>query len=281
MIRTPPGWGANLLTNAYHSAAATNQQPSAASAPATVRRLQVADLGWALSRGIQDFGASRTDVVFLCVIYPLVGLLMARLASGHGMLPLVFPMASGFALLGPLAAVGLNEMSRRREMGQQTGWADAFAVLRSPAFFSIVLLGVILLAMFLFWLVISNTVYNLTLGPRPPVSIGLFVQDIFYTNAGRTMAFVGIGLGFIFAVVALTISAVSFPMLLDQNVSLETAVRTSAAVVMRNPLVMATWGLIVAGSLVAGSIPLLLGLVVVLPVLGHATWHLYRRAVSV
>ncbi|HEY0424757.1 MAG TPA: DUF2189 domain-containing protein, partial [Rhodopila sp.] len=99
--------------------------------------------------------------------------------------------------------------------------------------------------------------------------------------AGRTMAFVGIGLGFIFAVVALTISAVSFPMLLDQNVSLETAVRTSAAVVMRNPLVMATWGLIVAGSLVAGSIPLLLGLVVVLPVLGHATWHLYRRAVSV
>src|ERR1700709_1724998 len=93
MIRTLPGWGADLLTGAYHPASSPNQQPRAASGPATVRRLQLGDLGWALSRGIQDFGASRTDVVFLCVIYPLLGLLMARLASGHGMLPLVFPMA--------------------------------------------------------------------------------------------------------------------------------------------------------------------------------------------
>ena len=160
-----------------------------------MRHIELADLRWALTRGMEDFGASRTDVIFLCVVYPLMGLLLARLASGYDMLPLIFPLASGFALVGPLAAVGLNEMSRRREMGQQAGWADAFAVFRSPAIGGIVLLGAILLTMFLFWLVLSNVVYNLTLGPQPPASLASFVRDIFLTHAGRTMAVVGVGAG--------------------------------------------------------------------------------------
>jgi len=94
------------------------------------------------------------------------------------------------------------------------------------------------------------------------------------------MVLLGVGSGFMFAVVALTISVVSFPMLIDRKVSLEAAVRTSANVVLRNPITMAAWGLIITGSLIIGSIPLLLGLIVVMPVLGHATWHLYRRAVG-
>jgi uncharacterized membrane protein len=280
MIRTPPGWGADVLTHAYQSITSPRSS-RLASGPATVnvRRIEFADLRWALARGIEDFGASRTDVIFLCVVYPLLGLLLARLASGYDLLPLVFPLASGFALVGPLAAVGLNEMSRRRELGMQPGWADAFGVFRSPAIGGIVLLGAILLTMFLFWLILSNVVYNLTLGPQPPASLTTFIHDVFFTHAGRTMAVAGVGAGFLLAVGALTISVVSFPMLLDQNVPLETAVRTSATVVARNPLVMAAWGLIVAAGLVIGSIPLLLGLIFVMPVLGHATWHLYRRAV--
>jgi uncharacterized membrane protein len=250
-----------------------------ASAPPEVQRIGFADLRWALARGMEDFGASRTDVIFLCVIYPLLGLLLARLAFGYEMLPLVFPLASGFALVGPLAAVGLNEMSRRREQGLSAGWADAFGVFRSPAIRGIMLLGLILIVMFLFWLVLSNVVYNLTLGPKPPESLGSFVHDVVATRAGWMMAVVGVGTGFVFAMVALTISAVSFPMLLDRNVPLETAIRTSAKLVARNPVTMAAWGLIIATGLVIGSIPLLLGLIFVMPVLGHATWHLYRRVV--
>ncbi|MDR3532930.1 MAG: DUF2189 domain-containing protein [Rhodopila sp.] len=284
MIRTPPGWGADMLSQIYHSITTTShdegwQRAERASTAPAVRRIGLADLRWALARGMEDFGASRTDVIFLCVIYPLLGLLLARLASGYNMLPLVFPLASGFALIGPLAAVGLNDMSRRRELGLSAGLADAFGVFRSPSIRGIMLLGVVLMGLFLFWLVLSNAVYNLTLGPLPPESLSGFVHDVLYTTAGRTMAVVGIGAGFLFAVVAFTISVVSFPMLLDRDVSLETAVRTSVKVVQRNPLTMAAWGLIIAASLVIGSIPLLLGLIFVMPVLGHATWHLYRRVV--
>ena len=280
MIKTPPGWGADVLSHAYHSITAARPDGSdRTSAAATVRQIGVSDLRWALARGMEDFGASRTDVIFLCLIYPVLGLLLARVASGYEMLPLLFPLASGFALIGPLAAVGLNEMSRRRELGLSAGWADAFTVFRSPAIGGVVLLGAVLILMFLFWLVLSSAVYNLTLGPQPPASLGSFAHDVIFTHAGWMMAFAGIGIGFVFAVVAGTISVVSFPMLLDRNVSLETAIRTSTRVVARNPITMAIWGLIIAAALIVGSIPLLLGLIFVMPVLGHATWHLYRRAV--
>jgi uncharacterized membrane protein len=281
MIRTPPGWGADILAQAYQSVTTVDPQRLAAPPNAImVRRIGLADLRWALARGMEDFSASRTDVIFLCVIYPLLGLLLARVASGYDMLALIFPLASGFALVGPLAAVGLNEMSRQRELGRPAGLAAAFGVFRSPAIGSIVLLGLILLTMLLLWLVISNAVYDLTLGPRAPESLGGFVHDVFHTPAGHAMAVVGIGAGFLFALVALAISVVSFPMLLDANVSLETAIRTSLRVVAINPITMAAWGVIVAAGLLAGSLPLLLGLIFVMPVLGHATWHLYRRVVS-
>ena len=281
MIKTPPGWGAAILSQAYRSmtvVSTDDSRPRLSAAP-MVRRIGLGDLGWALRRGMDDFAASRTDIIFLCLIYPVVGLLLARLASGYQLLPLLFPLASGFALIGPLAAVGLNEMSRRRENGQSAGVADAFAVFRSPSIGSILLLGVVLIVMFLFWLVLSNAIYSVTLGPEAPKTLGGFAHDVVHTAAGRTMVFVGIGAGFVFAAVALTISAVSFPLLLDRNVSLEVAVRTSMRVVARNPRTMAIWGLIVAAGLVLGSIPVLLGLIFVMPVLGHATWHLYRRAV--
>ncbi|HEX2944275.1 MAG TPA: DUF2189 domain-containing protein [Rhodopila sp.] len=281
MINNPPGWSLNMLTAAYQAIRPAPVRYGAhARVEPVVRPIGLRDLRWALERGVEDFAAVRTDVISLCVVYPLLGLLLAKLASGNDLLPLVFPLASGFALVGPVAAVGLNEMSRRREAGLHTTWADAFAVLRSPSIGAIVLLSLILMALLLFWLVLSNFVYVHTLGPKPPVSVSRFVTDIFTTPAGVTMAVVGISVGFVCAAVALTISAVSFPLLLDREASLETAVRTSAQVVFRNPLTMAAWGLTVAGLLILGSIPALLGLIVVLPVLGHATWHLYRRAVA-
>jgi len=246
----------------------------------TVCRITTADLRDVLIKGFDDFGAYRTDVIFLCLIYPLIGLALAWLTFGYDILPLLFPLASGFALVGPVAAVGLYEMSRRREQGLHITWIDAFGVIRSPAFGAIVVLGLMLLAIFLLWLLAANVIYQLTLGPEPPASIGAFVRDVFTTRAGWIMIVVGVGVGFLFALFVLAISVVSFPLLLDRDPGLRTAVLTSISTVTANPGPMSVWGLIVAVGLVIGSIPAFLGLTIVVPVLGHATWHLYRKVVQ-
>jgi uncharacterized membrane protein len=284
VIQSPPGWGWDQIRLAVSEIGAAKPEEywhegAAEEAPPAVRRIGLGDLWNALARGLADFEANRTDVVFLCVIYPVIGLVLARLASGHGLLPELFPLASGFALVGPFAAVGLNEISRRREQGSEVRWVDAFGVLRAPSIGSIMLLGLMLIALFLLWLVVAQIIYVVTLGPLPPASVSSFLSDVFTTNAGWTMIVVGVGVGFLFALLALAISVVSFPLLLDRNVGIGTAVSTSMRVVATNPGVMALWGLIVACGLVLGSLPLFVGLVVILPILGHATWHLYRSVV--
>jgi uncharacterized membrane protein len=284
-IRNPVEWGIDQLRAAELAAAQAGRHlraPEVARhAPLPgVRRIGVADLRDVLARGVADFAAYRTDVIFICIIYPLAGLVIARLMFGYDMLPLVFPLASGFALIGPVAAVGLYEMSRRRERGEDISWADAFGVLRSPALGSIVALGLVLLVILVLWLQAAYTIYQATLGPEPPASVGSFLRDVFTTGAGWAMILVGCGVGFLFAALVLTISVVSFPLLLDRDVGLYTAVATSVLAVVTNPVPIALWGLIVAGGLVLGSLPALLGLIFVMPVLGHGTWHLYRKVVA-
>jgi uncharacterized membrane protein len=280
-IRHPLEWGADQLKTAnmaVERASHSLRSPAEVGRPA-VRKIEVADLMDVLAGGLRDFGAYRTDVIFLCIIYPLAGLLLVSVAFGYDMLPLLFPLASGFALIGPVAAVGLYEMSRRREQGVDITWADAFGVVRAPAFGAILVLGLILLAIFLLWLAAAYAIWLITLGPLPPASIGAFVHEVLTTGAGWTMTVVGVGVGFLFALVVLSISVVSFPLLLDRDVGLYAAVATSVRTVLTNPGPMAVWGLIVAGGLVLGSLPVLLGLIIVMPVLGHATWHLYRKVV--
>lgn len=247
----------------------------------TVLTLTTDDLRWALSKGLEDLGASRTDAIFIILVYPVIGLVLTGFALNANLLPLLFPLVSGFALLGPLAAVGLYEISRRREAGQPANWGSALRVLKAPNFGALVVLGLYLLGLFLVWMMVAYAIYLVTLGPEPPVSAMAFLQDVLTTGAGWTMIVVGLATGFVFALAVLAISVVSFPLLLDRDVGVPVAVVTSVRVTRENPRVIATWGLIVAAGLVLGSIPAFIGLIIVMPLLGHATWHLYRRAVAV
>lgn len=245
----------------------------------TVRQIGVADLKDALSKGFADFWAMPTHLVFLGLLYPLLGLFFAGLAFGYNMLPILFPLMSGFALVGPFAAIGLYELSRRREQGLETHWSDIADVLRSPSIGSIAALGVLLMVIFLFWLATAQTLYQSLFGWHAPESMTLFLHEVFTTRNGWLLIILGNALGFIFSAAVFTISAISFPLLLDRDVGAVVAIQTSIRAVLANPKTMAAWALIIAASLIVGFIPLFVGLAIVLPVLGHATWHLYRKLI--
>ena len=215
-----------------------------------VRTIGLRDIKNALAEGIADFSAMPSHAVFLCLIYPIVGMLLARLTLGYEVLPLLFPLAAGFTLLGPFAAIGLYELSRRREQGLDASWQDAFDVLRSPSRGAIAALGLLLLTIFVIWIAVAQAIYVAYFGYEPAASIPHFLDQVFTTPAGRMLMIVGNLVGFLFALGVLTISVISFPLLLDRDVGAVEAVLTSVRVVARNPLMMAIWGLIVAGSAV-------------------------------
>ncbi|HVV27192.1 MAG TPA: DUF2189 domain-containing protein [Rhizomicrobium sp.] len=283
-IRNPIEWSGAQLAQAAHAAEAVRRsvhhmQDVAHSPAPTVRRIGNADVWQALRQGFDDFEAYRSDVIFLCVTYALVGMVLARMAFGMDLLPLLFPLASGFAIIGPLAAVGLYEMSRRREQGASVDWANAFDVLRAPAIGGIAALGLILIAVFLLWLLAAWAIFRATMGTAPASALA-FAHDVFLTPQGQAMIALGMGVGFCFALLAMMLSVVSFPLLLDRDTGLDTAIKTSFRAVLANPGPMALWGLIVALGLLAGTVLVFVGLMVAVPVLGHATWHLYRKLVA-
>src|SRR3954467_920152 len=245
-----------------------------------VRRIGPADLTAVLRQGFADFWAMPSQVLFLGLIYPIAGVVLAGLAFGQNMLPLLYPLAFGFALVGPFVAIGLYELSRRREQGRPTDWRYAFEVVRSPAIGSIAALGVVLLVIFMGWLFTAQALYEWLYGYKPVESLPAFLSEALTSSRGWTLIILGNLIGFVLAVVVLAISVVSFPLLLDRDVGVAVAVQTSVRAVVTNPVTMALWGLIVAGLLALGFATLLVGLAIVMPVLGHATWHLYRRVVE-
>jgi uncharacterized membrane protein len=245
-----------------------------------VRKITMTDVQDALRLGAEDLGALRDDILFIGIIYPVAGLVLGALAANTDLLPMVFPLASGFAILGPVAAVGLYEMSRRRELGEKVTWADGFGVLGSPALGSIIALGAVLLALFGMWLASAYELNLALMGPKAPPTLRAFSENLFWTQEGGILIVTGFAVGFLFAVLAFAVSVVSFPLLLDRDVTVGVAIRTSVEACFKNPGVMFMWGMIVAGALALGSLPALVGLIVVVPLLGHASWHLYRRIVA-
>ncbi|MBC2884361.1 DUF2189 domain-containing protein [Ochrobactrum sp. CM-21-5] len=244
-----------------------------------VRRIGMTDVFEALRMGFEDFWAKPSHYVFLCLIYPLAGLFITYWSANANALPLLFPLMSGFALVGPIAALPLYEMSRRREENLDTSWRRAFEVGQSPALPSILAVGIFLFAVFITWLVVAQSLYTHYFGPMPPETLSTLMSQIFSTEEGRSLMFAGCGIGLLFAIVVLCSTIVAFPMLLDQDCGAAAAVMTSLRVVVRNPVEALLWAAVVTVMLVIGFATMFAGLALVIPILGHATWHLYRKTV--
>lgn len=245
-----------------------------------IHRIGVNDVTDALQQGWRDFLEVPTQLIFLALIYPVIGLVLGVAASGGDLLPIIWPLTAGFALLGPVAALGIYEMSRRREQGLPVSWTNGFDVFRAAGIGSILGLGLLLLGLFGAWVGTALWIYRTTIGPDHVASLGELWRITTATPEGHRLILIGNLVGLGFAVVAFLLTAVSFPLLLERDVGPTAAIRTSVRAVMANPVPMGLWGLIVAGLLFLGSLPLFVGLAVVMPVLGHATWHIYRKVVQ-
>lgn len=250
------------------------------STPPRVLTLRFADIPEVLRKGFDDFWAMPTHIVYLALIYPGAGLIIGGATYDNDTLQLLYPLAAGFALLGPLAAIWTYELSRRRELGADTSWRHAFDVFCSPSLPSILALALGLLALFVVWIACAQALFFLNFGDRRINSASELAHLVANTREGWNLFVYGNLIGLLFAIVAGATTVIAFPMLLDRKVSASTAVATSMSVVAKNPGVMATWGLTVAGTLLLASLPLLVGLAIAVPILGHSTWHLYRKAVE-
>lgn len=245
-----------------------------------INKIGISDLWQALRRGYDDFTAHPTHIVFICVIYPLTALLLTLFLSGENIIHLAFPVVSGLTLLGPVVAVCLFEMSRRHEKGLDMSWRSALDFVHSAHFAPIVALSLLMMLLYVAWLYLAQLIFTGLFANNPPDSLAAFVNEVLTTRRGGALIAYGTFVGFMFALVALAISAVAFPLMLDRPVTTVTAITTSIRAVAANSYVMALWGVIVVALLAAGAALLLIGLAVVLPILGHATWHLYRRLVK-
>ena len=253
-----------------------------ASSEIGVRTIGLNDLWQSLREGYDDFNAMPTfGMVLLAVLFPLFAVLATMLFVGKSnMLYLAFPIVAGFTLVGPVVSVALFEMSRRREHGLDVGWRSTFDFVHSASFAPILALSIVMMLLYVAWLFMAQFLYRGLFGDELPVSVSEFMTQLTTTRHGIGLIVYGVGLGFLFAVAALAISVVAFSLLLDKPASAATAVAVSIRAVAANLVVMAVWGVIVVVLLAAGALVFLIGLAAVLPILGHATWHLYRKIVE-
>ncbi len=202
-----------------------------------IRKISPADLKDALVKGLDDFKTKPSHLFILPVIYPLVIVISATLVAGYEILPIVFPLVSGFALVGPLVAIGLYELSRRREEGLDMSWEHAFTVIRSPSIGAIVKLSALLGVIYFAWLGAALAIYLSIFGSTIPTSIGEFVPSKFSPPLpDGHLLIVGCSVGFIFALMVLAISAVSFPAaFLTGTLGTVTAIQTVSSRISDQP----------------------------------------------
>lgn len=258
----------------------TDAAQIAPSPPPEIGRFGFADIGAILAAGWRDFRRAPAFGLFFALPYVLGGMLIYLQLDVLERSYWIIPVGLGFPLLAPFLAVGLYEVSRRLESGEPLDWPGILGVVFRQKDRQIPSMAMVIIMIFMFWVFVAHLVFALFMGLEPMVNILTNWQDTILTRNGLTMLAVGTLTGAALAFALFSLTVVSLPLLLDRELDFITAMIASVQLVGANLLPMLTWGLVIAALTFAGMLPFFLGLLVVLPVLGHASWHLYRRTLS-
>ncbi len=244
-----------------------------------VLHVETSDLRAALAAGWSDFTKAPLYGLFFAAVYVLGGWLLYGAFTTKGALWWTLPASAGFPILGPFVACGLYEVSRRIEAGEPLNWGGVLGAIFRQKDRQIPSMAAVIVVFFLFWNFLAHMIFALFLGNAVMTNISNSLT-VFATPAGLSMLVVGTAVGAMFSTLLFSLTVVSLPMLLAREVDFVTAMLTSFAVVRESPLVMLGWGALIAAASFAAMLPGFLGLFVVLPLFGHASWHLYRRAIA-
>ena len=244
-----------------------------------VRRITGADIAEALGQGLRDFQAAPFYGLAFGAFYAAGGIIILLCLTAFGMVYLAYPLAAGFALIGPFVAIGLYEVSRRLETGQPISARAIWATVVSRG--EIAWMAFVTLFIFVIWMYQVRLLIALLIGLNASFSsLHEFLNVVLTTNEGLFFLAIGNMVGAALSLILFSLTVVSFPLLLDRDVDFVTAMVTSVRSVVTSPLPMISWAAVIVVLLIVSSLPYFLGLLLTLPVLGHATWHLYRRIVA-
>ena len=249
-------------------------QPQTAYMP-VAEDIRIRDLGRALAAGARDFARHPIFGLFFAGIFVVAGLFLVTVLNDRSGMAWLIPAAAGFPILAPFAAAGLYEISRREELGEPVSWRPVLTAVRGRGDDQLPFMGVLSFVVFGFWVIMAHAIFGMFLGDS---SIGADPLAVLMSGPGIAMLVVGGAVGAIVAFAYFAMTVMSLPMLVDKHVDFISAIIISFRVVRSNFFAMLVWAAFVAVALFTAMLPLFFGLLIVLPVLGHATWHLYRRA---
>jgi uncharacterized membrane protein len=241
-----------------------------------VRELTIDDLVTSLDMGLRDFKSAPRIGLFFGGIYAIGGIAIVGLIVYFGMPYLGYPLAMGFALIAPFICAGTYEVSRRRERGAEVTWSNILGAVWRRRGKELGWLALVSAFTLIIWVDFAVFLFLLFYGLHIP-SIPELVVSIFTTTQGSAFAVIGNAAGAVIAFFVFSITVVSVPMLTDRDVDFITAMTTSVRCVIANPRVMVAWAALIGFLLGLSILSGFIGLFVILPVLGHASWHLYRR----
>ena len=244
-----------------------------------IKSVSRADVNAALSAGLADFQRAPIYSLFFGAILAGIGLILTLILYQRGLSLWALPLAAGFPLIGPFAAVGLYEISRRLERGEPLEWGPILTAGFRSQHGQLPLFMVLAVFLFFAWIVLARVVFAISFGTASMTNVSSSLE-LFLTAPGLLMLAIGTLVGAALAALLFAISVVSVPLLVDRNIDVVTALITSVRATIENQSAMLYWGLIVALATVVAMLPLFLGMVLVFPALGHASWHLYRRMID-